>query len=68
MLRWAISNADIRKQFETDSGMPPLATSGINQFIDEATGLPEKYMTEFAAWAHKNLWGDSCGSAGKETP
>lgn len=64
MIRWAIGNPDIRKQFEADSGIPCPATSGIARMIDEATGLPEKYVTEFAAWAHKNLWGrdDDAGS------
>lgn len=57
MLIWAIDEPEIVERFEQESGIPRPSTSGINQMIDESCGLPEKYVTEFAAWAHKNLWG-----------
>lgn len=66
MIRWALGEPDIRKRFEQESGVPCPSTSGLNRCIDEACGLPEKYVTEFAAWAHRNLWGPMDGDSSDE--
>lgn len=57
MVHWAIGEPDIRQRFESESGIPRPSMTGINRLIDEACGLPERYVTAFAAWAHKELWG-----------
>ena len=66
-LSFALSNDEMRSDFEKDTGTPSLPislpTNGIEKMIDDACGVPkmrERYMEDFAAWATANHWGEEC--------
>ncbi len=65
-LRWALTNPEIRAQFEKDTGhLPfPMATTPIDRMIDEACGRDYEYLKSFAEWHDKNIWGPMDGSGG----
>jgi hypothetical protein len=59
-LRWAITNPDIRSQFEAETGHSPWPNPAtpIETMIDKACGRDFEYLKSFADWHNKNIWGE----------
>lgn len=59
-LSWAITNPDIRSQFEAETGHSPFLNpvTPIESMIDKACGRDYEYLKSFADWHNKNIWGE----------
>lgn len=61
-LRWAASDADVLRQFETATGVyMRAARSALDQMIDEATGANRDYFEKFVVWFNEHIWGSMDG-------
>lgn len=57
-LSWAIGKAEIRAEFEAETGRRYTAPkTPIDAAIDKATGYSDAYVAAFIEWANANIWG-----------
>lgn len=57
-ITWALGNADVRAQFEAETGNRYSAPKdALAAMMDEATGYGRSYVEAFIPWANERLWG-----------
>lgn len=57
---FAWGHPPIRERFTAETGLTPTAApaSAIEAMVDDATGQRAEVLTQFIAWATREIWGD----------